>query len=202
MRRQVVDVSAKLLISFQILLFFAFQLREHLLFLEEHLVGCARLILQELLLLLLSLILLVSILEIFLVLLVAGHEVSEGVFQRAYPTLCFSDLLVEFVTLPLQLFLFLGSLDHVVCLALLLLALFLLHLVHHVFVLHLQSIDLLFTFGQFNGGLVPFVLVGAKLRLEHVSVDLDLLFSLLHANLQLLLPVLQAVHILGLRVQL
>mmetsp|Transcript_97694 Transcript_97694/g.252836 ORF Transcript_97694/g.252836 Transcript_97694/m.252836 type:complete len:762 (+) Transcript_97694:265-2550(+) len=195
------QVALQLLVALCVLMLLTLQLREHLLLLEEHLIRCARLLLQHLLLLNLRLVLRVGREEVLLVLLVPGDEVAQGVLQGPDLALRAPDLVVQVVALALHLLLLLGGLDHVVSLAHLLLAVLFFDLAHHVVVLALQGVDFLLALGQLDRALVPLLLNTAQLHPQHVRVHLDLLLALLHADLQLLLPVLQAEHVLGLVVQ-
>mmetsp|Transcript_6561 Transcript_6561/g.18356 ORF Transcript_6561/g.18356 Transcript_6561/m.18356 type:complete len:297 (-) Transcript_6561:1140-2030(-) len=87
-------------------------------------------------------------------------------------------------------------------LAQILLSLLLLDLVRHVLVLALEVENLLLPVGELDRSLVPLVLDTAQLRLQDLRVHLDFLLALLHADLELLLPVLKPVEGLVLRIQL
>mmetsp|Transcript_1837 Transcript_1837/g.4960 ORF Transcript_1837/g.4960 Transcript_1837/m.4960 type:complete len:425 (-) Transcript_1837:810-2084(-) len=125
----------------------------------------------------------------------------QGVLQRPDLALRPPDLVVKLVSSSLKLLLLLRGLDHVMSLAVLVLPLLLLNFVHHILIFALEVVDLLFPLCELECCLVPLVFHPTELGLEHVGVHLDLLLALLHADLQLLLPVFQAVQVLGLGVE-
>lgn len=135
--------------------------------------------------------------ELVAVVLVAHLQVVKCVRERLDFLLALADLAVQLVTIPLKLFLFLGSLDHEISLSVLSVSLNVpggrLVALHKTFILNAQVLDLLGAELQFDGDLVALLLGSLLLALENVLVDLDLLLALIHGHLQLVLAVFKAV---------
>lgn len=122
----------------------------------------------------------------------------QGIIKRLNLLLALPDLAVKLITVPLQLLLLLTGLDHVVRLAVLASCL---HLARARFVplakplvLDAQVFDFILAHLKFNCYLVALFLGSLLLADQDVLVHLNLLFTLLHRHLQLVLPVFKPVH--------
>ena len=122
----------------------------------------------------------------------------KGIGEGLYFFFALSDLSVELVSVPLELLLFLGCLDHIVGLGVLPHGLYFptagLTLLHKTFVFDSQVLDFIFPELKLHSDLVPLLLRCLLLRNQDIFVHLNLLFSLLHAHLQLVLPILKTIH--------
>ena len=107
-------------------------------------------------------------------------------------------LAVKLISIPLKLFLLLGSLDDIVGLRVLTLGLDFatagLVTLDEALVLDAKVLDLVVALLELNLDLVALLLSSLQLTDKDVLVHLDFLFALLHGHLQLVLSVLKAVH--------
>ena len=115
-----------------------------------------------------------------------------------------SDLAIKLITIPLELFLLLGCFDYIVGLRVLTNSLNFtgrrLRFLDKTLILNSQVLDLVLSELELNSDFVALLLSGLELTDEDVLVDLDLLLSLLHAHLQLVLSVLKTIDAVGLDV--
>ncbi|KAI9206386.1 uncharacterized protein BJ171DRAFT_29486 [Polychytrium aggregatum] len=131
------------------------------------------------------------------VLLVAVIHELQSVLQTLDLLLRLSDLGVELVTLALELLPFLGCLDDIVGLRMLLLALLWRKLGHEDLISALQLLDLADSLAQLGIGTVALLLNVLGPQSQHVLVDVDFLLSLLECQLELHLAVFEGKDLVG-----
>ena len=145
-----------------------------------------------------------SLLELVAVVLVTHLQMIQSVGKGLDLFFTLSDLAIKLVTIPLELFLLLGCFDHIVGLRVLTHCLNFtgrgLRFLDKTLILNSQVLDLVLSELELNSDFVALLLSGLEFTDEYVLVDLDLLFSLLHAHLQLILSVLKTIDAVGLDV--
>jgi hypothetical protein len=145
-----------------------------------------------------------SLLELVAVVLVTHLQMIQSVGKGLDLFFTLSDLPIKLVTIPLELFLLLGCFDHIVGLRVLTYSLNFtrrgLRFLDKTLILNSQVLDLVLSELELNSDFVALLLSGFELTDEDVLVDLDLLLSLLHAHLQLVLSVLKTIDAVSLDV--
>jgi len=68
---------------------------------------------------------------------------------------------------------------------------------NHWFIFDTQIFYFIFSFGQFNSNSMSLVLNCFLLCQQHISMDINFLFSLLHAHFELILFILKAIDVIG-----
>ena len=166
---------------------------------EKSLRGASALVLEDLFALEISA--LGPLHEFVPVVLVSDLQVVKSVCQSLDFLLALTNLAIELVTKPLELFLLLRSLDHEVGLSMFSIGLDVARArlvpLAKALVFDAQVLHLLLSHLQFISNLVTFLLSSLLLRFENVFVDLDFLFTLLHRHLKLVFAVLETVYTIG-----
>ena len=139
--------------------------------------------------------------ELVAIVFVSHFQVIKCVEQGFDLLLALLDLAVELITVPLKLLLLLGSLDDIVGLRMLALRLNFaaarLVALDETLVFDPQVLHLVVALLKLNLNLVAFLFCRLQLTDQDVFMHLDLLFTLLHRHLQLILSVLKAVDLVS-----
>ena len=167
---------------------------------EQSLRGRSALVLQNLLAFQIGT--LGSLHELVAIVLVSCLQVVQSVQKGVDFLLALLDFAVELVTKPLQFFLLLCRLNNIIGLGVFAGGFHFtttrLVLLHKALVFDAQILDFVLALLQLNLDGVAFLLGSLDLRVENVHVHLDFLFALFFRHLQLVLLVLERVHLIGL----
>ena len=136
-------------------------------------------------------------LELVTIVLVAHLQMIKRVQQSLDFLLTLLDLAVKFITITLQLFLLLRCLDDIVSLRVLTLSLYFsrtrLIALNEALVLNTKVLHLVVALLELNLDLMALLLSSLEFTDQDVLVDLDLLLTLLHRHLKLILAILKTV---------